>query len=84
MYDSDTRIRTNEVPEARYPTIRKIEISAGFFTGQIFELHSGLNAILGGKGDGKSLIVEYLRFVFDQPSDVLEIEKDHVLKSTNH
>ena len=84
MYDPDTRIRTNEVPEVRYPTIRKIEISAGFFTGQIFELHSGLNAILGGKGDGKSLIVEYLRFVFDQPSDILEIEKDHVLKSTNY
>lgn len=39
--------------------------------------HEGLNSIVGGKGTGKSLIIEFLRFVLNQNSDDKDILNDH-------
>lgn len=53
-----------------------MEVSGGFFGGVTFQFHEGLNTILGGKGVGKSLVVEFLRFVLCQPSDVKDLVSD--------
>ena len=52
----------------------------GFFDGVELRLHPGLNTIIGGKGVGKSLLVEFLRFALNQPSDVNAIVSDHESK----
>ena len=77
LYDPDTRVRTVDFPAVQYPTIQKMEITGGFFDGVTVMLHPGLNTIIGGKGVGKSLLVEFLRFALDQPSDVDAIDADH-------
>ena len=77
LYDPDTRVRTTQQPIPRYPTILSMEITGGFFDGTIVRFHPGLNAILGGKGVGKSLLVEFLRFALDQPSAVTAIQTDY-------
>ena len=76
LYDSEVRIRTAKHPEVEYPTILNMKISGGFFDGVCATFHPGLNSILGGKGVGKSLLVEFLRFSLDQPSDVRAIRED--------
>lgn len=76
--DRDTRIRQNfEYKETLYPHIDKIKITSGFLSDQEVEFHEGLNSLLGAKGSGKSLIVEFLRFVLFQPPKILEIKNDH-------
>jgi DNA repair ATPase RecN len=42
--------------------------------------HEGLNSIVGGKGVGKSLVIEFLRFGLDQSSKDKDLSKDHEAK----
>ena len=57
-----------------------MEVTGGFFDGVAAKFHPGLNTIIGGKGVGKSLLVEFLRFALDQPSDVDAIRTDYTSK----
>ncbi len=83
FYDPDTRIRPMDAPPpvlAGY-RIERIAFRGGFLDGETIQFHSGLNCILGGKGVGKSLVVEFLRFGLDQAcADVPEIHADHCEK----
>lgn len=76
--DRDVRIRQHfEYKESVYPFLKTVKVSGGFFDGQAASFHPGLNSILGGKGAGKSLLVELLRFVTGQPPAQKEILEDH-------
>ena len=78
--DPDQRIRCDqespEMPGKMYPRIRGLEISSGFLSGMEFDFHEGLNSVIGGKGVGKSLVVEFLRFALNQASDVEAVSDD--------
>lgn len=76
FYDPEPRIRLPAPPESAYPAIVGMRVSGGFFNDLECTFHDGLNAILGGKGVGKSLIIEFLRFALAQPSDVEAIGED--------
>lgn len=65
-----------DLPSLIYPRIVSLSVSAGFLGGNVFEFNPGLNCLIGGKGTGKSTIIEYLRFVLDQQSELTEIEND--------
>jgi|MTBAKSStandDraft_1061840.scaffolds.fasta_scaffold07324_2 PHP family Zn ribbon phosphoesterase len=76
--DPDVRIRQkDELIERRFPRIKSVEVSGGFLGKQKYLFHEGLNSILGGKGSGKSLLVEFMRFCLDQEPSQPEILKDH-------
>lgn len=76
--DPDVRIRQKgEFIERRYSRVKSVEVSGGFLGKQKFTFHEGLNSILGGKGSGKSLLVEFMRFCLDQEPSQPEILKDH-------
>lgn len=78
LIDRDTRIRQSfEYKRGLYPYIRRLKITSGFLVGQELEFHEGLNSLLGGKGAGKSLAIEFMRFALDQPSTNNEIREDH-------
>lgn len=83
LCDPEVRILTDvdvdEPPGRSGPRLTAIEVSKGFLHGR-YEFHDGLNCIVGGKGAGKSLLVELVRFALDQPSDLEAITKDHALK----
>jgi DNA polymerase III delta prime subunit len=80
--DPDTRIHLmNDYQVNSYPKIISIKVgNGGFLSQQSFDLHSGLNSIIGGKGVGKSLVVEFLRFALQQPPSDENLHNDHVGK----
>lgn len=78
FHDPDVRIRQDfEYVRAVYPYISRIAMNSGFLEGEEAFFHEGLNSILGGKGAGKSLLVEFMRFGLHQQPDVDEIREDH-------
>lgn len=80
--DRDVRIlQPHEFSISEFPQTVSIEISTGFLEDQTIEFHPGLNSILGAKGSGKSLIIEFLRFCLGQPPlhDDLVFEHDSKL-----
>ena len=79
--DRDVRVRQHfEEINIQYPYIKNLAISSGFFEAQSAKFHKGLNSILGGKGAGKSLLVELLRFALSRPSQQEQINNDHERK----
>lgn len=76
--DPDVRIRQDyEFVKRVYPRIKQMRINGGFLDGSTAEFHEGLNSVLGAKGAGKSLMVEFLRFALDQAAENHETRADH-------
>jgi DNA repair ATPase RecN len=76
--DPDVRIKQkNELETKKFPKIVSMKVSQGFLKNQEVCFHEGLNCIIGGKGVGKSLVIEFLRFAIDQPSRDESILRDY-------
>ena len=83
FYDPDTRIRRMDKPPPEIDgyRIERVAFRGGFLDDQSIRFHSGLNCVLGGKGVGKSLVIEFIRFALDQAcSEVKDIKQDHLEK----
>lgn len=81
FHDPDVRIRQDfEFKAFGCPRIKEVRIASGFLEGVAIPFHDGLNSILGAKGTGKSLLIEFIRFVLDQPPENEEIRGDHDAK----
>jgi PHP family Zn ribbon phosphoesterase len=80
--DPEVRIQImGQHQDLGYPKIKGMKIgSAGFLGNQVFEFHQGLNSLIGGKGVGKSLAIEMLRFCLQQPSRDENLKSDHLGK----
>jgi len=80
--DPEVRVQlADEHHEVGYPKIVSMRIGeSGFLRNQTFEFHQGLNSIIGGKGVGKSLAIEFLRYGLDQVSPDLYLLEDHLKK----
>jgi len=65
------------------PKITKLSVNQGFLKDQTIIFHQGLNCLVGGKGVGKSLIIELLRFALDQCSEEKSVYDDHNGKVKN-
>lgn len=80
--DPEVRIRlANEYHPSGCPKILGLQVgNDGFFRNQQFVFHEGLNSIIGGKGVGKSLAIEFLRFALCQPPGDQMLLNDHVGK----
>jgi hypothetical protein len=63
--------------DINYPKIISMRVGGnGFLRNQEFTFHNGLNSIIGGKGVGKSLAVEFLRFGLQQSSNDEDLMND--------
>ncbi|MBC8506954.1 MAG: PHP domain-containing protein [Anaerolineales bacterium] len=80
--DPDARICLKDCyQQVGYQRIVRMGIGkSGFLRSQAFEFHQGLNSIIGGKGVGKSLAIEFLRFALHQPPEDPKLHEDHVKK----
>ncbi len=75
-YDSRIRLEGEQVEE-KYPHLVGLSIENGFLSGPpaagqppapfLLHLNPNLNAVIGGRGTGKSTLLEAIRFVFDLP-----------------
>ncbi|MBN1773590.1 MAG: AAA family ATPase [Deltaproteobacteria bacterium] len=51
-----------EKPKAHH-TVVSLEVTGGFLKGAKFEFADGLNCIIGGRGTGKTTVLEFVRYV---------------------
>ncbi len=63
--DPGSRIRLEDPPPDRHAEIVEISWQGGFLDGVECQLNSNLNVLVGGRGAGKSTIIESLRYVLD-------------------
>ncbi len=65
LHDPQTRLSIGGVPAPNHPRIRNIAISGSGFLGNLnISWSQDLNVIIGGRGAGKSAILESLRYAF--------------------
>jgi ABC-type lipoprotein export system ATPase subunit/histidinol phosphatase-like PHP family hydrolase len=80
--DPESRI-SHEETVFDHPFIEGIKWEGGFLDGRHLKLSRNLNALIGGKGAGKSTIIEHLRYAFDiDPIESLGGEYESLIEST--
>jgi len=64
--DAGSRVRLNsDKPENYASAIERVRFVGGYLDGVDVELSDHLNAVIGGRGTGKSTLIECIRFAFD-------------------
>lgn len=64
--DPESRVRlSEEMVERYYSQIESITIEGGYFDGLSAEVSGHLNAVIGGRGTGKSTLLECIRYALD-------------------
>lgn len=82
--DAGSRVRLNaDKPESYASAIERIRFVGGYLDGVDVELSEHLNAVIGGRGTGKSTLLECIRFAFDlQPfGKAAKAQHDAILKN---
>ncbi len=65
LHDPETRLSIGGIPSAIHPRIRSMAISGSGLLGNLsISWNQDLNVIIGGRGAGKSAILESLRYAF--------------------
>ncbi|RMH23527.1 MAG: chromosome segregation protein SMC [Acidobacteria bacterium] len=69
LHDPQTRLAVGrQPPVATHPRIRRMAVDGSGFLGRLeMRWNDDLNVIIGGRGTGKSAIVEVLRYALDLP-----------------
>jgi hypothetical protein len=67
-----------------HPVIERVQVSGGFLGGLDIELNPNLNCLIGGRGTGKSALLELIRHVMDTPAKTEENKRQaqSLLKQT--
>ncbi|OLT48625.1 hypothetical protein BJF87_19490 [Gordonia sp. CNJ-863] len=73
----ETRVRTTRPSEPRGTRITGMNWTGGFLNEVSIPIGSDLTALIGGRGTGKSTVIESLRFALDQPPVGQESKRDH-------
>ena len=64
---------TASVRPSKHHRIRSLEVTGGFLQGIKMDFSDGLNCVIGGRGTGKTTILEALRFALDRmPNETLD------------
>lgn len=77
--DPESRIRLNsQKPEVTAGEIMSMTISGGYLDGVEVAFSRHLNTVIGGRGTGKSTLLECLRYVLDIPPKGKQAQKLHL------
>jgi len=77
--DPESRIRLNsQTAESPVGEIVSLSISGGYLDGVQIDFSQHLNAVIGGRGTGKSTLLECLRYVLDIPPKSKQAQKLHI------
>lgn len=61
--DPKSRVRLNsDIPEKYYSRVEKVKFTGGYLDGLEVEFSEHLNAVIGGRGTGKSTLLESIRY----------------------
>lgn len=75
--DPQSRIHLGPVPVAHYSRFEQLRIHGGYLDGVSITLAAHLNAVIGGRGTGKSTLIEFLRYVLDIPPRATSARRQH-------
>ncbi|KNZ68290.1 phosphoesterase PHP domain-containing protein [Thermincola ferriacetica] len=65
LFEPELRVCISEKePPINHPYIKGIKVSGGFYKELPFNFSPELNTIIGGRGSGKSVVIDLIRFVF--------------------
>ena len=67
--DHESRIQLHREDPPSYPQIIGMKFEGGFLDNQVIHFNKSLNCLIGGKGTGKSTILEFIRYALDNLSD---------------
>jgi ABC-type lipoprotein export system ATPase subunit len=75
----DPTVRAAEAPHHK---ITSLEVTSGFLKGLKLELADGLNCVIGGRGTGKTTVLELIRYVLSlMPDEKLSPARARALKA---
>ncbi|WP_238450697.1 AAA family ATPase, partial [Pseudomonas amygdali] len=80
MYENEMYHGKQRTDSSMY--IQRVQIEEGFLDGLDVEFTSGLNAVIGARGTGKTSLIEIIRYCLDVHSTTVENtrrSKDHAL-----
>lgn len=75
--DPESRIRIGEPADAHYSRLENLSFHGGYLDGIHIELSGHLNAVIGGRGTGKSTLIECLRYALDVPPRAASGRRQH-------
>lgn len=76
--DSESRVRLNsDDPPALHTELIAASWDGGLLDGQGLRFNESLNVLIGGRGAGKSTLIESLRYAFDLPPKGDEARRTH-------
>lgn len=76
--DTESRVRLNsDVPEKYYSRIESVRFVGGFLDNIEIKFSEHLNAVIGGRGTGKSTLIESLRYALEKRPTGKNAEKQH-------
>jgi ABC-type lipoprotein export system ATPase subunit len=75
--DPESRIRLGPLPEAHYSRLEELTFHGGYLDNIAIELSAHLNTVIGGRGTGKSTLIECLRYVLDVPPRAIAARRQH-------
>lgn len=81
--DPESRVRLmDDLQERFYSQIESVSIEGGYFDGLTADLSGHLNTVIGGRGTGKSTLLECLRYALDVPHKGEDAKKqgDQIVK----
>lgn len=78
FFDPESRVRLNsDVSEEYYSRIMEAHFSGGYLDGIEIEFSDHLNAVIGGRGTGKSTLLECIRYALNRPPVGKGAKKQH-------
>ena len=72
-----TRVATDDPTSSPRPLIRQISWAGGFLDGVTIPISPDLTALIGGRGTGKSTVVESLRYALNIEPIAADAKRDH-------
>lgn len=76
--DPESRVRLNsDILEKYYSRIEKLKITGGYLDGVEIEFSEHLNAVIGGRGTGKSTLLECIRYALELRPIGKNAQKQH-------
>lgn len=76
--DTESRVRLNsDVEEKYYSQIKSLKVTGGYLDGLDIKFSEHLNAVIGGRGTGKSTLLECIRYVLELEPIGINSQKQH-------
>ena len=76
--DPESRVRLNsEVAEQYYSYLERVHVTGGYLNGLDIVFSKHLNAVIGGRGTGKSTLLECIRYVLEMQPIGKEAKEQH-------